>query len=217
MKLYSSLFHRKMKIAYKNFWLRLLMAMYFMGSLLTQREKYRGESIDSIFVYFLIGAIAGGLSYGVRNTDKNCGWRSYSYVLPITGQKYALFDYALLVANILLFGLITLLCTSILPVSPEFPVLDCLLVYLMIAGIVALVNILYEDVVKDPRAHTVFKVILVVAILCMIAFIPFDYGSGPFRFRFLLQNCPWAIFLVFIGTMVLNYWIIFRYYDERQA
>lgn len=206
-----------MKIVFKNFWIRLLMYMFLMSSLLTQNDYTPEKSIDSILSYLLIGAIAGGLSYGVRNTDKNSGWKSYSYVLPITSQQYALFDYALLIANIMIFGLITLLCSSILPASPGYPIGDCLLVYLMLAGIVGLGSILYEDMIKDPRAHAVFKGIVIMVILCLIFFPLGSGGFGTFGLSFLLKNCPWAIFMVFIGTMAINYLTIFRYYDERQV
>lgn len=209
MNIYRALYHQKMKLARKKFIIRLILVMFLLSPVLYAN----GETI-SFIAFLLVGAIAGGMNYGVRNMDIESGWRRYLYVLPLTPVRYAVFDFLLLIANIVLYGSITMLCIYVIPGDHTDPLLDGCLKYLVVAGVTALIHILYNTRIEKERTRTIVRYVLIVGVAALI--FGLDMATHKERYSVAAFEYPaWIAAIMCFGLFTLIYYLIFQSYNTR--
>ena len=122
MKLYRSLIFRELKISRRHYVTRVLLAASFAALLLLAifvawREdiaKAAGSELEELkFVIAMFGMMFGLLTAilacydtDVLRSDLNCGWKRYSYTLPVTANDKALAHYSVKGMAIVIGGIL---------------------------------------------------------------------------------------------------------------
>ena len=123
MKLYRSLLFRELKISKRHYAVRILLmasfaALLMLAVFMAWKEDIANapasgasEMIETSIAMFgmmfgLLSAILAGYDTDVLKSDVSCGWKRYSYALPVTAKDKALAHYSVKGAAMLVGGIL---------------------------------------------------------------------------------------------------------------
>ena len=161
MKLFKSLIFRELKISQRHYVTRVLLAVSFAALLLLAifvawREdiaKAAGSELEELkFVIAMFGMMFGLLTAAlacydtdVLRSDVNCGWKRYSYTLPVTAKDKALAHYSVKGAAILIGGIFCLIFAAVIenPLGQQL-VAGTMNVYFIVLDVLLLAELLRD-------------------------------------------------------------------------
>ena len=161
MKLYRSLLFRELKISRRHYAVRILLmgsfaALLFLAVFVAWQEDIANASpqelkelqyiVDMFGVMFaLLTAVLVGHDTDVLRSDVNCGWKRYSYALPVTAKDKALAHYSVKGAAILIGGIFCLIFAAVIenPLGQQL-VAGTMNVYFMALDVLLLAELLRD-------------------------------------------------------------------------